>query len=42
MEDFEFVQVAIPEGTTVIEIWYYSGFGMNVINAGNLALNSGK
>ena len=35
-------QVAIPEGTTVIEIWYYAGFGMNVINAGNLALNSGK
>lgn len=35
-------QIAIPEGTTVIEIWYLSGFGMHVMNAGNLALNSGK
>ena len=31
-------QVAIPAGTTVIEVWYMGGFGMHVVNAGNLAL----
>lgn len=27
-------------GTTVIEIWYYSGFGMKVVNIGERALNA--
>ena len=35
-------RVAIPSGTTVIEVLYYSGFYMNVYNAGDLALTSGK
>jgi hypothetical protein len=31
-------QVALPTGTTVIEVWYFATFGMHVYNAGFLAL----
>lgn len=35
-------EVALPVGTTVIEVWYYQTFGMAVTNVGGtFALNSG-
>jgi hypothetical protein len=33
-------EVQPPAGTTVIEVWYYAGFGMSVVNIGEPALKA--